>query len=127
MKRREEKRMLKKGIWAVLLMVCLTAGLMAGCGDGIKEETVTAVKDKTGQALQLYADIERLVEENELIAQQEFTDMKKQLTEMSAKVSAQVGDTTEEDGQLAIQELDRIIQDLQQVKANVEQSVAETQ
>ena len=83
--------------------------------------------DKTNQALELYADIEKTVEENQLTAEQEFIDMKTKLTQMSAQIQERVEDTTEEDGKLALEQLDKIIANLQSVKKNVEESLAKVQ
>ncbi len=118
---------MRKRWMAFLLAVCLTAGLCAGCGDDIKDETVTAIREKTNRALELYADIEKKVEENELKAEKEFTDMKQKLTDMSEKIGAQVEETTEEDGQMAIKELDRIVENLQQVLDGVDESLKEAE
>ena len=49
--------------------------------------------------------------------------MKKQLTEMSARVKEQIEKTTEEDGKKAEEELDRMIKNLRSVKERVEQSL----
>lgn len=114
-----------KKIAAAMVVLCLILGTLTGCGDGIKEETAAAVKEKTSQALELYADIEKTVKEHELTADKAFTDMKEQLTGMSAKVNAEVEKTTEEDGQQTMKELDRIIQNLQEVKEKVEKSIEE--
>ena len=85
------------------------------------------VTDKSNQALELYADIERTVEEHKLTASQEFIDMKEKLTKMSAQIKEQVESTTEEDGKLAVSELDKIIANLQSVKKNVEEELAKVQ
>ena len=72
---------------AVFLILCLCAGILSGCGNGIKKETKELVTAKTNQALQLYSDIEKRVQEHHLQADKVFTDMKQQLTDMATKVS----------------------------------------
>lgn len=109
-----------KWLFVILLSVCV---FLAGCGDGIKEETKQKVMEKTDEALELYADLEKMVNENHLEVKQAFTDMKKQLTEMSARVKEQIEKTTEEDGKKAEEELDRMIKNLRSVKERVEQSL----
>lgn len=111
----------------LFLAAVFTCCMLSGCGDGITEETKKAVTDKTNQALELYADIEKTVEENQLTAEQEFIDMKTKLTQMSAQIQERVEDTTEEDGKLALEQLDKIIANLQSVKKNVEESLAKVQ
>jgi hypothetical protein len=119
------KKCKRKGLIALFMAAVLCIGVLTGCGDGIKEETVATVNDKTSQALELYGDIEKMVEENSLQADQSFVDMKSQLTEMSAKVQAGIKEATEEDGQATIQELDRILENLQEVKDSVSASLTE--
>ncbi len=108
---------------ALLLAVSLCAAVLAGCGDGITEETKQLVTKKTDEAMSLYADLEKLVQENELEVEQAFTDMKQQLTDMSEKVKSQVGETTEEDGKKAVEALDKMIENLKAVKDKVEKSL----
>ncbi len=112
---------------SMFFMAALTCVLFTSCGNGITDETKKMVKDKTNQALELYADLEKTVEENKLTAEQEFIDMKSKLTEMSSQIKERVEDTTEEDGKLAVAELDKIIVNLQSVKKNVEESLAKVQ
>lgn len=106
---------MNKNIKRIKTYLCMTAaavlclGLLAGCGDGIKKETSDIVKQKTDTALQLYGDIEKMVQENALVADESFTAMKTKLTEMSGKVKEKITETTEEDGQLVITELDAMI------------------
>lgn len=119
--------MSKKSGMTIFLMVIMICALLTGCGDGITDETKKAVTDKTSQALELYADIEKTVEENKLTAEQEFVDMKSKLTEMSSQIRERVENTTEEDGKLAIAELDKMIANLQSVKKNVDESLAKVQ
>lgn len=109
--------------WATVFACCV----LSGCGDGITGETKKIVTDKTNQALELYADIEKMVEENKLTAEQEFIDMKSKLTQMSKEIQERVENTTEEDGKLAVEQLDKIIANLQSVRKNVEDSLAEVQ
>ncbi|MCH5265338.1 MAG: hypothetical protein J1F02_05520 [Lachnospiraceae bacterium] len=107
--------------------LCLILGVLmvlAACGNGIKEETRDAVNEKVDQALQLYTDIEKIVQENHLTADKVFTDMKTQLADMSEKIKTGIEETTEEDGQATIQELDMMIQNLQSVKESLERDVA---
>lgn len=106
---------------AVMAGLCL--GLLTGCGDGIKKETSDIVKQKTDTALQLYGDIEKMVQDNALIADETFTAMKSKLTEMSNRVKEKIMDTTEEDGQLAISELDAMIKNLTEVKGQVQKKI----
>ena len=72
------------------------------------------------------SDIEKLVQENNLKVEKEFTDMKGQLTELSTQVKSEINDTTEEDGQRSLKELDGIIKNLQEVKENLEKMIAES-
>lgn len=110
--------------WSVfLLSICLCFVFLTGCGDGIKEDTKQTVMEKTDEALSLYADLEKLVKDNDLEVEQAFTDMKEQLTNMSESVRKQIEDTTEEDGQKAAEELDKMIANLKAVKEKVEQSL----
>lgn len=102
------------------LCICL----LTGCGDGITDETADAVTRKTNQALEMYSNIEKLVKDNNLKVEKEFTDMKEQLTTMSTQVKSGLADTTEEDGQQALQGLDKIIANLESVKGNLEKSIA---
>ncbi len=109
-----------------LLCMILAAGLclgLTGCGDGIRKETTEAVMTKTDTALQLYADIEKMVQDNALMADANFTSMKTRLTEMSAKVKENIAGTTEEDGQMTINELDAMIQNLTEVKNQVQKKI----
>ena len=101
----------------------LCLGLLTGCGDGIKKETSDTVITKTDTALQLYADIEKMVQDNSLMADENFTAMKSKLTEMSAKIKEQIADTTEEDGQMTLKELDAMIQNLTEVKGQVQKKI----
>lgn len=117
-------QVLKKKTIAIVTILCFSAALLIGCGDGITEETMATVNAKTDQTLQLYAEIEKMVIDNGLVADQTFLDMKMQLTEMSGKIKAEIETTTEEDGQQTIKELDRILANLQDVKANVESVLA---
>lgn len=105
----------------VVMVVC--AGALTGCGDGITEETSLVVTEKIDKALELYADIEKLVQDNSLAADESFVDMKAQLTDMSARVRERIADTTEEEGQKAIVELDAIIKNLTEVKGSVQKTV----
>ena len=83
------------------------------------EKDIADVKDseeKTDKALELYADIEKVVEANHLEADKEFTDMKKQLTDMATEVKGKLAQAKEEDAKLALQEIDGIIDNLTKVK-----------
>lgn len=114
----------KKWNWmAVAFMCMISVFVLTGCGDEIKKDTVTEVKEKTQQALELYADIEKMAAENSLVPNQSFLDMKTKLTDMSGKVQAGIEETTEEDGQLTLQQLERIIKNLQEVKDSVSASL----
>lgn len=117
----------KKGCFIMLFALVFSCMTLTGCGDGITDETKKMVTDKTNQALELYADIERTVEEHKLTASREFIDMKEKLTKMSVQIKEQVENTTEEDGKLAVSELDKIIANLQSVKKNVEEGLAKVQ
>lgn len=101
----------------------LCMGLLTACGTGIKKETSDTVIQKTDSALQLYADIEKMVEDNALVADETFTAMKTKLTEMSASIKERIADTTEEDGQNVISELDAMIKNLTQVKEQVQKKI----
>jgi len=116
-------QVLKKKAIAILMIICLSAGVLIGCGDGITEETMATVNAKTDQTLQLYAEIEKMVADNGLVADQTFLDMKTQLTDMSGKIKSEIENTTEEDGLQTIKELDRILANLQEVKENVVQTI----
>lgn len=109
----------------VIAGLCL--GMLTGCGDGIKKETSDIVKQKTDTALQLYGDIEKMVQDNALVADETFTAMKSKLTEMSNRVKEKIADTTEEDGQLAISELDAMIKNLTEVKGQVQKKIEGTE
>lgn len=108
-----------------LLSMCVCCCLLAACGDGIQGETRDLVIEKTDEALALYAELEDTVEENDLEVKKAFTDMKKQLEEMSRKVKAQVDGTTEDDGQNAAEELEKIIANLNMVKEKIEQMLSD--
>ena len=118
-------RMMAKAKKALCIMAAagLCLGLLTGCGDGIKKETSETVITKTDTALQLYADIEKMVQDNALMADENFTAMKSKLTEMSAKIKEQIPDTTEEDGQMTLKELDAMIQNLTEVKDQVQKKI----
>lgn len=118
-------RMMAKAKKALCIMAAagLCLGLLTGCGDGIKKETSETVITKTDTALQLYADIEKMVQDNALMADENFTAMKSKLTEMSAKIKEQISDTTEEDGQMTLKELDAMIQNLTEVKDQVQKKI----
>lgn len=111
--------------FALLMVLCIGMAALTGCKDSnaIKEETSQTLQEKSGEALALYADIEKLVSDHKLQTEQSFTDMKKQLTDMSTTIKEQVKDTTEEDGQSAIAELDKIIENLKSVKESVEKTL----
>lgn len=111
----------------MMAVAVLCLGLLAGCGDGIKKETSDIVKQKTDTALQLYGDIEKMVQENALVADESFTAMKTKLTEMSGKVKEKIAETTEEDGQLVITELDAMIKNLTEVKEKVQKKIEGTE
>lgn len=111
----------------VAVMAGLCLGMLTGCGDGIKKETSDIVKQKTDTALQLYGDIEKMVQDNALVADETFTAMKSKLTEMSNRVKEKIADTTEEDGQLAISELDAMIKNLTEVKGQVQKKIEGTE
>lgn len=114
----------KRHYWPVfVLSICLCFAFLTGCGDGITDDTKQLVMEKTDEALALYSDLEKLVNDNELEVEQAFTDMKKQLTDMSESVKNQIEDTTEEDGQNAAKELEKMIANLKAVKEKVEQSL----
>lgn len=121
---RVKKKRMKKSL-ALLMTLCIGMTALTGCKDSnaIKEETSQSVQEKSSEALALYADIEKIVSDHKLQTEQSFTDMKKQLTDMSAAIKEQVKDTTEEDGQNAIVELDKIIENLKSVKESVEKTV----
>lgn len=101
----------------------LCLGLLTGCGDGIKKGTSESVITKTDTALQLYADIEKMVQDHALMADENFTAMKSKLTEMSARIKEKIADTTEEDGQMTLTELDAMIQNLTEVKNQVQKKI----
>lgn len=110
--------------WICLMAVAgLCLGLLTGCGDGITDETASIVTEKTDTALALYADIEKMVQEHSLTADESFAVMKTKLTDMSAKIRENISDTTEEDGKLAITELDAMIKNLTEVKESVRKMV----
>lgn len=71
----------------VICMMCISMLFLNGCGksDAITAETKAKVESQTDKALELYADIEKVVEANHLEADKEFTDMKKQLTDMATE------------------------------------------
>lgn len=118
-----KKSRIKYCIYSLLL--CLGMVMLSGCGksDAIQKETSRIVREKANEALALYADIEKLVKDNGLQTESSFSDMKRQLTDMSAVIQKQSEETTEEDGQSAIVELDKIIDNLQTVKESVEESI----
>ena len=59
-------------------MMCISMLFLNGCGksDAITAETKAKVESQTDKALELYADIEKVVEANHLEADKEFTDEK---------------------------------------------------
>ena len=118
------KKIMKRA-GGLTILLCLCIGMLTGCGNGIKKETVEAVDGKMNQALQTYSDIEKLVRDNSLNVEKEFTEMKEQLTELSTQVKSEINDTTEEDGQQTLKELDEIIANLQEVKGNLEKMIAD--
>lgn len=110
----------------VCLVFCLFVGMFTGCSsDGIKDETMKAVKDKKAQVLSLYSDVEKLVEEHSMEVDESFRKMKQQLLDMSEKVEQKLEETTETDGQRALQELKRLEENLQAAKKNVESHIAQ--
>lgn len=111
----KKNRMLLCG--GLIMLICL--GLVTGCSKGIRKETEETIRQKSAQALQIYADIEKMANDHALVVDSSFTDMKETLTRMSADIQKSIAGTTEEDGQLAIQELDRILANLSEVKDNV--------
>lgn len=112
-----------KKIMCFMAVAGLCLGLLTGCGDGIKKETSDSVITKTDTALQLYADIEKMVQDNALMADENFTAMKSKLTDMSARIKEKIADTTEEDGQMTLTELDAMIQNLTEVKNQVQKKI----
>lgn len=112
-----------KKVMCVMAAAGLCLGLLTGCGDGIKKETSESVITKTDTALQLYADIEKMVQDHALMADENFTAMKSKLTEMSARIKEKIADTTEEDGQMTLTELDAMIQNLTEVKNQVQKKI----
>ena len=86
-----------KKVMCVMAAAGLCLGLLTGCGDGIKKGTSESVITKTDTALQLYADIEKMVQDHALMADENFTAMKSKLTEMSARIKEKIADMTEED------------------------------
>ena len=115
-----------KKIMCFMAAAGLCLGLLTGCGDGIKKETSESVITKTDTALQLYADIEKMVQDNALVADENFTAMKSKLTDMSARIKEKIADTTEEDGQMTLTELDAMIQNLTEVKEQVQKKIDDT-
>lgn len=115
-----------KKLMCIMIVSVLCMGILTGCGDsGITEETSSLVTEKTDTALALYADIEKLVQENSLTADESFTGMKAKLTDMSTSIKEKIAETTEEDGKQAITELDAIIRNLTEVKDNVQKMISE--
>ena len=86
-------------------MMCISMLFLNGCGksDAITAETKAKVESQTDKALELYADIEKVVEANHLEADKEFTDMKKQLTDMATEVKGKLAQAKEEDAKIALQ------------------------
>lgn len=108
------------------VILCLMLGMLTGCNsDGIKKETMNAVKEKKSQVLALYSDVEKLVKEHSINVDENFYKMKDALIDMSEKVEKKVEDTTEADGQRALQELKRLEDNLQAAKKNVENHIAQ--
>ena len=118
-----EQRMIKRLAIVFTLVLCI--GIFSGCKDeSIKEETIAIVNDKTDEALDSYKEIEMMVKDYSLVADESFTGMKDTLADMSARVKKRIKETTEEDGQLTIRELDRIIDNLKEIKIHVREMVA---
>ena len=111
----------------VICMMCISMLFLNGCGisDAITAETKAMVESQTDKALELYADIEKVVEANHLEADKEFTDMKKQLTDMATEVKGKLAQAKEEDAKLALQEIDGIIDNLTKVKNYVDKTVSD--
>lgn len=108
------------------VMLCLLFGMLTGCSsDGIKKETMNAVREKKSQVLALYSDVEKLVKEHSINVDENFFKMKESLIDMSEKVEKKVEDTTETDGQRALQELKRLEENLQATKKNVESHIVQ--
>lgn len=108
------------------VLLCLVLGMLAGCSsDGIKKETMNAVREKKSQVLALYSDVEKLVKEHSINVDETFYSMKDSLVDMSEKVEKMVEDTTEADGQRALEELERLRENLQTTKNNVESHIAQ--
>lgn len=93
----------------------------------LRQETKAKVESQTDKALELYADIEKVVEANHLEADKEFTDMKKQLTDMATEVKGKLAQAKEEDAKLALQEIDGIIDNLTKVKNYVDKTVSDAE
>ena len=106
----------------VICMMCISMLFLNGCGksDAITAETKAKVESQTDKALELYADIEKVVEANHLEA-----DMKKQLTDMATEVKGKLAQAKEEDAKLALQEIDGIIDNLTKVKNYVDKTVSD--
>lgn len=107
---------------SIILFVCLS---LAGCRqDGITQETKEAVKNKSNEVMQLYSDVEMVINENSIEVDQSFKDMKQQLVDMHGKVKAKLDEATEEDGKQALEELEKICNNLNEAKKNVEKYIA---
>ena len=119
----EEDKM-KKTV-RMITFACMCAVCLVGCRHKITDETKNALETKTSQALELYADINKTVEENQLETNESFVNMKSQLTDMATKIKGKIDEATEEDGQLAVKKVEGIISNLNEVKAHVEQSLEE--
>lgn len=120
-----QQRRVGRRFVVLCLVLGMLSGMLTGCqGDGITEETLKAVREKKGQVLTLYSDVEKLVQDNSIAVDESFTNMKQQLIDMSDKVEKQIEDTTETDGQNALKELARLEENLQAAKKNVEDQIA---
>ena len=110
---------------AIICVICL---ILTACQSGgaasISPETKDAVTKKTNEILALYSDVEKAVEENSIVADQSFKDMKQQLIDMSDHVKSKLEETTEQDGQQALTELEKIKNNLEEAKKNVEKHIA---
>ena len=71
-----QQRRVGRRFVVLCLVLGMLSGMLTGCqGDGITEETLKAVREKKGQVLTLYSDVEKLVQDNSIAVDESFTNM----------------------------------------------------
>ena len=106
---------------ALILSLCMIFG--ACQSNTISSQTKDAVSQKTKEVLALYATMAQTIDENSIVVDQSFRDLKQQLTNMSEQLKVKLEEATEQDGIQAIQELERIEDNLKETKKSIDQHI----